>query len=147
MTSWADHCSSSSEDEEEAVGAVVEEKEDCVDQADAVKEYVGVEKETSNPNKEEIPVEYRAFIRHLDPHVQDAELSMELERIARDQFGCPIKCTNIKLMRPKATQQYQQPNHNFNYVNGYIHVETSEQVRANQMQVIALKRESEVNFR
>jgi hypothetical protein len=127
MTSWADHCSSSSEDEEETVHVAVEEKEEYVDE----KDDVGEGKEPSKKNKGDIPVQYRAFIRHLDPHVQDQELTMELEQIARDQFGSIIKCTYIKHMRPKATQHYQQSNYNFNYVNGYIHVETSEQVRTN----------------
>lgn len=136
MTSWADHCSSSSEDEEEAI-KLVEEKEECNDNdVNIVKEGEDEEKEiiASSKSTEGIPATYRAFIRHLSPTVQDKELVMELEQLAQDHFRSTIKCTYIKLMRPKAAHQYQQQqsNNNFNYLNGYIHVETSEQVRTKE---------------
>jgi hypothetical protein len=136
MTSWADHCSSSSEDEEQAI-KLVEEKEECNENNNnIVREEDDEEKgiTASSKSAEGTPAAYRAFIRHLSPTIQDKELVMELEKLAQDHFRSMIKCTYIKLMRPKAAHQYQQQqsSNNFNYLNGYIHVETSEQVCTNE---------------
>ena len=136
MQSWADHCSSS-EDEAEEYPNNNDNSKDIAEEEDATK-LQGIAEDTNNTqndffdsynnnntNEQTLPTSppFRAFIRNLIPGLVDKDIAQELEELT----NYAIKCSNLKIMRPKAQQQ-QYSNQPPPYCNGYVDVETVEQV-------------------
>mmetsp|Transcript_6854 Transcript_6854/g.9985 ORF Transcript_6854/g.9985 Transcript_6854/m.9985 type:complete len:439 (+) Transcript_6854:327-1643(+) len=137
MQSWADHCSSS-EDEAEEYPNNNDNSKDIAEEEDATK-LQGIAEETNNTqndffdsynnnntNEQTLPTSppFRAFIRNLIPGLVDKDIAQELEELT----NYAIKCSNLKIMRPKAQQQ-QYSNQPPPYCNGYVDVETVEQLK------------------
>jgi len=135
MQSWADHCSSSEDEAEEYLNNNDNSKDIVEEDAMQLQGIVESTHNTQNDffdsynnnnnNEQALPTSppFRAFIRNLIPGLVDRDIAQELEELT----NYAIKCSNLKIMHPKAQQQ-QYSNQLPPYCNGYVDVENVEQV-------------------